>query len=131
MRINFTIVFFIICLFFSGFLSAQENSLEQGVEIEKKFEPYQVTVHHTLAAFKEFKTTNRPQYLKELWYFSKSFYVKRNYFAKGAELDEAMIDIRRFENYRKENQEAVVTLPGLKDVIVLLPLNKLIYKPQR
>ncbi len=68
-------------------------------------------------------------YAKEMWYYTESFYVKRNYNNEGITLDESIIDISRFESQRKENEEAIVTLPGFKDVIVLIPNNKLIYKP--
>lgn len=44
-------------------------------------------------------------------------------------MNEEAIDITRFESNRKQNEEATVIIPGFKDVIVLLPTNKLIYKP--
>ena len=47
----------------------------------------------------------------------------------ATELDESIFDVSRFESYRKEDVESIITFPGFKDVIVLLPNNKLIYKP--
>lgn len=100
----------------------------------KKYTPYLVEKHRD---FNEWKKNNKMQYTKEMWYYTESFYVKRNYVkgvdASGVEatesMDESMIDVSRFEHLRKENEEAIVTIAGFKDVIVLLPSNKLIYKP--
>jgi hypothetical protein len=64
-----------------------------------------------------------------MWYFSESFYIKRNYSNDGVAMNEEAIDISRFESNRKQNEEAIVIIPGFKDVIVLLPTTKLIYKP--
>ena len=47
----------------------------------------------------------------------------------GVVSHEEAIDISRFESNRKQNEEAIVIIPGFKDVIVLLPTTKLIYKP--
>lgn len=100
----------------------------------KKYTPYLVEKHRD---FNEWKKNNKIQYTKEIWYYTESFYVKRNYIkgidVSGVEatesMDESTIDVSRFEHLRKENEEAVVTIAGFKDVIVLLPSNKLIYKP--
>lgn len=107
---------------------AQINSLEVSPEKEKKFTPYMYNRHGGPQGVADLKKSDHHQYLKELWYFSESFYVKRNYFKEGAVLDESIVDVTRFEASRKEDEEAVVTLPGFKDVLVLLPTNKLIYK---
>jgi hypothetical protein len=64
-----------------------------------------------------------------MWYYSESFYVKRNALNEGVTLNEEIVDISRFESQRKENEEVTVTLGGFKDVIVLLPAKNLIYKP--
>ena len=98
----------------------------------KKFEIY-LEIHHTDPQgvnFNSWKENNKQQYTKEMWYFSESFYIKRNVLAEGIVLDEAIIDITRFENKRKENEEAIVEIPGSKDVIVLLPNSQLFYKPK-
>ena len=44
-------------------------------------------------------------------------------------MNAAGLDISRFEHARKEMEEAILVLPGYKDALVLLPINKLIYKP--
>lgn len=96
---------------------------------EKKFQPYVEFRHNERGEFQKWKEDNKFQYIKEMWYFSESFYIKRNVSNSGETMNEAQIDISRFESNRKPTEEAVVTIPGFKDVIVLLPANKLIYKP--
>lgn len=86
-------------------------------------------LHGGMANIENWKKENTLQYYKELWYYCESFYVRRNYYASGEVLNEEIIDIARFENNRKADSEAIVILPGFKDVIVLLPATKLIYKP--
>lgn len=79
--------------------------------------------------FEEWKKNNPELYQKELWYYTESFYIKRNHFSEGISLPEGSICILRFEKNRKPNAEAIVVLPGFKDVLVLIPENELIYKP--
>lgn len=98
-----------------------ENEVKYSKYIEYKLSPTQ--------DFKTWKDSNKLLYAKELWYYSESFYILRNYNKDGYKMDESQIDISRFENFRKETEEAIVNIPGFKDVIVLLPNNKLIYKP--
>lgn len=86
--------------------------------------------HGGAEGLEEFKKEHRYDYLKELWYYTSSFYIRRDYYDSGVELDESIIDISRFESYRKENEEAVVKIDGYKDALILLPLNQLIYKPK-
>ncbi len=108
------------------------SKIKLDPEKVKKFEIY-LEIHHTdpqKENFKTWKETNKYQYTKEMWYFSESFYVKRNALSEGIVLDESIIDITRFENNRKENEEAIVEIPGTKDVIVLLPNSQLFYKPK-
>jgi len=116
-------------LFLSSVILSQNNAFEIDPVKEKMFTPYMLYRHQGeegLAAFKK----NQPfDYAKELWYYSESFYVKRNHLSQGEVLNAAMIDISRFENYRKDTEEAIVVVPGYKDVLVLLPNNKLLYKP--
>lgn len=106
------------------------SKIKLDPEKVKKFEPY-LEIRHSGPGqdFKTWKENNKYQYVKEMWYFSESFSVKRNVNSDGITLNEAIIDISRFEAYRKANEEAIVNLPGHKDVIVLLPANQLIYKP--
>ena len=91
--------------------------------------PYVEWKHGGKENFQEWKNQNTVLYYKEIWYYSESFYVKRDHLNQGVVLNEEIIDISRFESARKENEEAIVVLPGFKDALVLLPLNKLIYKP--
>ena len=119
----------------SGFLllfavsKAQLNSLEISPEKEKMFTPYMIWRHSGSEGLAEFKRDHPHDYLKELWYYCESFYIKRNYTNEGAVIDVAMIAIDRFESYRKETEEFVVIMPGFRDVLVLIPTNKLLYKP--
>jgi hypothetical protein len=108
---------------------AQTNALEIDPQIEKMYSPYMYARHGGPEGLAEFKKAQPHQYLKELWYYSKSFYVKKNHNTTGVTLDESIIDISRFESYRNSDNEAIVQLPGYKDVLVLLPQSKLIYKP--
>ena len=79
--------------------------------------------------FKSWKSENKILYRKEIWYYSESFYIKRNASVTGTSIDASQIDISRFESNRKLNEESIVIIDGFKDAIVLLPTNKLIYKP--
>ncbi|MEO6304955.1 MAG: hypothetical protein ABIP51_17470 [Bacteroidia bacterium] len=96
---------------------------------EKKFQPYLEIRHNEKGDYQTWKANNKFQYIKEMWYFTESFYIKRNHTSIGETITEEAIDISRFESNRKANEEAIVVVPGFKDVIVLLPTNKLIYKP--
>lgn len=129
MKANFKIILIAAFTALSAFSFAQVNSLELNADKEKKFTPYMMYRHQGPDGLADFKKNHKHEYLKELWYYSESFYVKRGYFKQGAELDESIIAIDRFEDSRKETEEAIVILPGFKDVLVLLPANKLIYKP--
>jgi hypothetical protein len=94
---------------------------------EKKFQPYLEIRHGGHHTFMQWKSANRYEYIKEMWYFSESFYIKRNHFSEGVTLDESIIDIARFEDKRKQNEGAIIELPGFKDVIVLLPAKECFY----
>jgi hypothetical protein len=108
---------------------AQVEEIKLNAEKVKQFTPYLQVRHGGVEGFEKWKSVNKLQYTKEMWYFSESFYVKRNYSPGGERLDESMIDISRFEQHRKENEEAIVPMPGFKDALVLIPASKLIYKP--
>jgi hypothetical protein len=94
---------------------------------EKKFLPYVEMRHGGAELFAKWKADNKFQYVKEMYYMSESFYVKPNHSTEGIALDIAIIDVVRFENQRKENEETLIVMPGFKDAIVLLPANKLFY----
>ncbi len=127
-KIKFLSLFLLLGMSFLSFSQMEEIKLNP--EKVKKFTPYMEFRHGGVQGFPAWKSTNKMLYAKEMWYFSESFYVKRNYLDQGITLDEAIIDISRFESNRKQNEEAIVTLPGFKDVLVLLPAKQLIYKPQ-
>jgi hypothetical protein len=93
------------------------------------FTPYVRLKHWDEKNYSDWQKPHKPQFIKEFWYFAESFYIKRNVFERGTTLDESIIDISRFEHLRKENVEFEYHIPIFKDVIVLLPKNKLLYKP--
>jgi hypothetical protein len=96
---------------------------------EAKFSPYIEAKYSFTQNFTTWKQENRFLYIKEIWYHAESFYVLHNKSTEGVKLDESIIDISRFESYRKQNEETIINLPGFKDAIVLLPSSSLIYKP--
>ncbi len=120
---------FLMTLTFSSFSQTQDWSKVKLDPIkEKKFLPYVETRHGGPEQFAKWKEENKFQYVKEMWYMSESFYVKPDHFSEGAPLDIAIIDVVRFENQRKQNEETIITLGGIKDAIVLLPTSKLFYQ---
>jgi hypothetical protein len=123
------ILIFGLLVSFSAVLFSQAPAIEYKPEKEQQFLPYIIARHGGVEALAEFKKNNRYEYLKELWYYSESFYVKRDHLPEGFLLDEAIIDISRYESFRKPDEEAIFILPGCKDALILLPANKLIYKP--
>jgi hypothetical protein len=128
-----------LCLFFASLIIKSQiifSQIEANELLSTKndpkalvYEPYIISHHGGNFDINRFKKENSIQYSKELWYFSRSFLIKRNHFNSGYELSESIIDISRFESNRKEDSESTVIIDGFKDVIVLLPNNKLIYKP--
>lgn len=123
-------LFFIVttCLTYSQ--NASVNSIKLDPDKVKLFSKY-LEFKHGLepGGFESWVLNNPDLYIKEMWYQTESFYVKRNHLSEGITLNEGAIEISRFESHRKANEEAIVVLPGFKDVLVLLPANKLIYKP--
>lgn len=92
----------------------------------RKFEPYVKAKYGAGFDFNTYKLEQRLKYLSELWYYYKSFYVKRNY-TTGETLDETIIDISRFDFARKSDEEVIITIEGFKDAIVLIPTKKLLF----
>ena len=132
-RLKFFILGIILCVFFSTKAQTttfQTDLLKPDPAKEAKFLPYLAVRHGGMAGIEAWKSQNTYKYYQELWYYSESFYVKRDHFNEGLLLDESHFDMSRFESQRKANEEAIVVFPGFKDVIVLLPANKLVYKPQ-
>lgn len=124
MKMKFVLTLVLSLVYFA---KGQEN-IKLDMNKVSKFEKFMEFKHGGPQHYPTWKNNNKLQWTKEAWYYTESFYVKRNYFQTGEILDESIIDISRFENHRKENEEAVVEILGFKDVIVLLPENKLIYR---
>ncbi len=121
--------FFIFFYIFSEAQITSPNDLKPNAEKEKKFLPYVAILHGGIEKLDAWKQENTYQYFKELWYYTESFYISRNYLKEGLVLNEEIIDISRFEFNRKQSEESIVIIPGFKDVLILYPSNKLIYKP--
>ena len=121
--------FFIFFYIFSEAQITSPNDLKPNAEKEKKFLPYVAILHGGIEKLEAWKQENTYQYFKELWYYTESFYISRNYLKEGLVLNEEIIDISRFELNRKQSEESIVIIPGFKDVLILYPSNKLIYKP--
>ena len=121
--------FFIFFYIFSEAQITSPNDLKPNAEKEKKFLPYVAILHGGIEKLEAWKQENTYQYFKELWYYTESFYISRNYLKEGLVLNEEIIDISRFEFNRKQSEESIVIIPGFKDALILYPSNKLIYKP--
>lgn len=123
-------LFFLAAFLGMSFCSvAQLDQIKLNPEKVKMYTPYLEFKHGGSSVFQTWKENNKLQYTKEIWYYSESFYVKRNVLSEGLTLNEEIIDVSRFESQRKENEEVTITLGGFKDVIVLIPGKNLIYKP--
>lgn len=129
-RINFIVLFTILStLVYSQDSNLSPESLKPDPAKEKTFFPYLAVRHGGPEATLVWKKSNTVQYYKELWYYCESFSIKRNHLATGDVINEAFIDISRFESSRKKNEETTLILPGFKDVIILKSIDQLIYKP--
>lgn len=127
MKFKFLLPLFFVLIGIS--VNAQVHEIKLNPEKVQKFTPFVEFKHGGATGFPEWKANNKLQYTKEMWYYTESFYVKRNHLNEGITLNEEIIDISRFEQHRKQDEEAIVVLPGFKDVLVLIPAKKLIYKP--
>ena len=127
------ILFYLLVFSVSLSYSQSENSKLKDVIIldpvkVSKFEKYPEFKHNLIAGgFLSWKNDHPVEYKKEMWYYTESFYIKRDSLTEGITLNESSIDISRFENQRKATEKAYVFLGGFKDVLVLLPANELIY----
>jgi hypothetical protein len=108
--------------------SQQIDNIKLDPEKVKIFTPVMEWKHGGKEKFEQWKNVNKLQYAKEMWYYTESYYIKRNQFNEGYEMNPQGLDISRFEGSRKKDEEAIVVVPGYKDVLVLLPESKLIYK---
>ncbi len=123
------IVFIFIVGFFSlGNLFGQTQEIKLDPVKVEKYLPYIKYKHSWEGDFETWKSNHKLLYTQEMWYFSESFYIKRDHFPDGGVLNEDIIYISRYESQRKENEEVIIKLPGFKDALVLIPGNKLLYK---
>lgn len=125
---------FIVVLFFIVSVSAkaQQGSLAgftpDPVKVQM-YSPYLATHYGGPQGLESLKASDRFLYFRELWYFTESFSIVRDYQSEGVTLDEKIIDISRFEIDRKYDEAVIVSLPGFKDAIRLLPGKDLLHKP--
>lgn len=119
---------FFLCFVSVAWLKGQVRALQTD-EAEKMYTPYMLFRHQGAEGLAEFKKSNPEKYHKELWYYSSSFYIKRDHFPAGVPMDAALIDISRYESNRKEDEEQMVILEGFRDVLVLFPVNELLFRP--
>jgi hypothetical protein len=116
-------------ILFCSFVFSQGQEIKLDPDKVAKFSPYVEWRHGGKNGYNQWKENNKLLYAQEMWYYSESFSVKRNHLPEGITLNEEIIDISRYESFRKQNEEAIVIIPGFKDVLVLLPISKLIYQP--
>jgi len=124
---KFLMLVLAVGLSFFGFSQAVNTNITLDAAKVAKFEPFLAVRHSVNQDFATWKSQNILQYTKEMWYFSESFYIKRNVLSTGVTLNEEIIDITRFDQTRSQTAEVEVQVPGYKDVIVLLPENQLLY----
>ena len=93
------------------------------------YSPYLVAHFGGAEAVENLKQTNKFLYYRELWYYTESFSVVRDYLSEGIVLNEDIIDISRFEIERKYDEAVIVILPGFRDALRLLPGKELLHKP--
>jgi hypothetical protein len=134
MRTKYKLLF--TAFFLTSFISfSQKEKLIAPIILDSNkvnmFIKYPKYKHGTYpGGFEQWKNDNPDLYKNEMWYYTESFYIKRDHLPTGITINEGMIDVSRFEVQRKENEEAIVTFGGYKDVMVLIPANLLIYKPE-
>lgn len=129
MKIKLKFIYLFALLIFGSVGYSQITELKLNPERVKLFLPYVEWKYGGAEVFPEWKNNNKMLFAKEMWYYTESFYIKRNVSAEGVTIQEEIIDITRFESHRKQNEEAVLLLPGFKDALVLIPAKDLIYKP--
>jgi len=120
----------LIALFMQSNLVGQVSEIKLDPVKVEKFSPYMKYKHSwEEGGFEGWKNNNKLLYTQEMWYYTESFYIKRDHFPDGLVLNEDILDVSRFENQRKQNEEVFIRIVGFKDALVLIPANKLIYKP--
>jgi len=124
----------IIALFMMAFAAGFSQDADKFKLNPEKVSKFQIYLAHYRGytagtqAFEDWKANNKMLYTKEMWYFSESFYIKKNAYSEGENMDESVIDVSRFENLRKENEEMVIKIDGIKDAVVLIPGKDLLHK---
>lgn len=125
-----SMVLIFLALIINQKISAQQL---QDVKLDpakvEMYLPYVKWKHSYGDGFEAWKENNKLAYIGELWYYTESFYIKRDHFSDGVELNEEIIDVARWEQMRKPDEEVIVRVQGFKDALVLIPGNKLIYTP--
>lgn len=119
----------LVVLFMQTKLIGQVNEIKLDPVKVEKFLPYVQYKHSWGEGFEAWKSKNKLEYAQEMWYYTESFYIKRDYYKEGITLNEEIIYISRFEDQRKYDQEVIIQMPGFKDALVLIPGKNLIYKP--
>ena|ERR1041385_7858647 len=127
MRLSIIIFLWLI---FSQKVWGQMQEIRLDPAKVEKFGAYVKYKHSYAPGFDVWKENNKLLYAKEMWYYTESFYIKRDYFPEGITLNEEIIDISRWEKQRSQTEEVIVKMKGFKDALVLIPGNKLIYKPE-
>jgi hypothetical protein len=123
-------IFIFLALMMGQKLSAQsiQDIKLDPVKVEK-YSPYVKYKHSWGDGYEAWKENNKLLYAKEMWYYTESFYIKRDHFQDGVVLNEEIIDVSRWEHQRKQNEEVIIRVVGFKDALVLIPGSKVIYKP--
>jgi hypothetical protein len=136
MKTNYKLFFigFFLFSFLSSISQDKESRLIQLINLDSNkvnlFIKYPRFKHDLEpGGFIQWKNDHPLLYKKEMWYYTESFYIKRDHLTQGVTLNEAAIDVSRFEAQRQATVETIITLDGFKDALVLIPGNDLIYKP--
>jgi len=120
---------FLASVFSSSIIVGQNLDIKLDPVKVEKYSPYVKYKHSWGDGFETWKENNKLLFAKEMWYYTESFYIKRDHFQDGVVLNEEIIDVSRWENQRKQNEETIIRVVGFKDALVLIPGNKVIYKP--
>lgn len=109
---------------------AQNQEIKLDANKIKMYLPYlQAKLGLSTPAFNAWKENNKSLYAKEMWYYTESFYLKKNQNINGANINVEQFDVSRFEHLRSIDAEVIIPMEGFKDAIVLLPKSKLLYHP--
>lgn len=115
-------------------ISLSYRSQNQEIKLDatkiKTYLPYlQAKLGLNTPAFSVWKENNKALYAKEMWYYTESFYLKKDHNLSGESLNIGFFDVSRFEHLRNATTEVIIPFEGFKDAVVLLPKTKLLYNP--